>query len=55
MDLFQVKIITPIICRGSVLGPCFVMQSFLILQIIFDEEERAGYFTLIVLLVSCDC
>ena len=27
----------------------FVMQSFLVLQIIFDEEERAGCFTLILL------
>ena len=39
-----------------VFGPCFVMQylvSFLVLHYL-AEEERAGCFTFIVFLMSCD-
>ena len=38
-------------------GPSFVLPhlvSFLVLHHL-DGEERAGYFTLIVFLISCDC
>ena len=55
MFLCQINNIAPIVCGCSVFGPYFVMRSFLVLQIIFDEEERAGYFALIDLLMSCDC
>ena len=39
-----------IVCGGSVLGPCFIMQYlvpflFLQSQSPLDEEERAGWFT----------
>ena len=52
-SLFNVP---PIVCEGSGFGPCFVMHylaSILVLQYHLDEEERAGYFTLIIFLESC--
>ena len=50
-------IVAPIVCRGSVFGPCFVIQYFV--SVLFcnrlDGDERAGCFGLTVFLVSCNC
>ena len=50
-------IVAPIFCEGFVFGPCFNMQYLVSFQICnhLAGEERAGYFTLIVSLMSCDC
>ena len=40
-------------------GPCFVIQYFVSFKFCnhldVDGEERAGYFTIIVFLMSCGC
>ena len=45
-------------CGVSVFGPCFVIQYFVSFYFCryLDREERAGFLTLICLLMmSCDC
>ena len=47
-------IVAPIVCGGSVFGPCFVMQNlvpFLVLQWGRERERADKCFTLIVFLV----
>ena len=48
-------IVAPIVCGGSVFGPCFVIQYFVSVRFCghLDGEERAGCFALTVYLVSC--
>ena len=52
-------IAAPVMCKGSLFGPCFMQYtvSFLVLQSFWwkRERERAGFFILIVFLVPCDC
>ena len=47
-------IVAPIVCLGSVFGPCFVMQYFDSVLSSF-AIILAGCFTLIVFLISFDC
>ena len=49
-------IVASIVCRGSVFGPCFVIQYLVSVQFCnhHDAEERAGCITLTVFLMSCD-
>ena len=49
-------IVAPINCANSVHIPWFVIQYSLFCDCNhLDEEERASCFTVIVLLMSCDC
>ena len=41
----------PLVCGGSVFGPCFVMPYLVSFLDLLDGEERAGCFTLIVFLM----
>ena len=42
----------PIGCGGSVFGPCFCYSVLCVLHL--NGEERAGCFTLTVILMYCD-
>ena len=46
----------PIVCGGSGFGPCLVIQYFMPFYLCnhLNGEEKAGCFTLIVFLMSCD-
>ena len=48
--------VAPIVCEGSVFGPCFVIHYYVFFKYCnrIDEEEGAGSFTLIVFRMSCD-
>ena len=60
-DLFTYTIhclmILPLDCGGSVFGPCFVLHYLSVISSLQSSwgRERAGCFTLIVFLMSCDC
>ena len=47
----------PIMCGGSVLGVCFVIQFFMSFTICnhSDGEERTGWLLYFVFLLSCVC
>ena len=47
-------VFAPIVCGGSVFGPCSGMQYFSSRNNL-AEEEGAGCFTQIVFLLSCGC
>ena len=55
MAVDSVIVVNPIVCVGSMLGLCFVVQylvSFLVLQSSWWGRERVCCFTIIVFLIS---
>ena len=57
LSLIRCLLFLPLVCGGSVFGPCFVMH-YLVSFMVLGSSWRgrgAGCFTLFVFLVSCSC